>query len=316
MKTLLILFAFLTLPASACIWVEGTNLHGEHRRTEGRFPDHYLHQALLIEPEDTLRHLLASRSPPQPGSISEKEFLGVKELLSGNHAQAITILLQLEDEHPGFYSTAANLGTAYELNGDLDSALKWIQEGVRRNQDSHQGSEWVHVEILRARIRLRENPRYLHEHRVIPMPESFTNKTTTSIGGHTYNPSEISRAIFYQLQERMIFVKPPDPVVADLILTLGQIEARISTVESAKRLLNMATDYGLTDPAFVPREINRYDEALASAKASKIIRITLWIILIVAAFTAFIAYAWKAKHFFLTGKAYHQHRATKARGAS
>lgn len=309
MKPILLLPLLFTTHATACIWVEGTNLHGEHRRTQGAFPDQRLQQAIFTEPEDKIKQLLSSQNDWQPGSISEKEFQGVKELLTGNHDHAIAILEQLEAEQPGRYGTAANLGTAYELKGDLDSALKWIQEGIRRNPDSHHSTEWVHVEILKARIKLRENPRYLHDHRVIPMPDSYTEESSVSIGGHNYHPREISDSIEYQLQERMIFVKPPDPVVADLLFTFGQIESRINILQSGKRLLNMAHTYGFTNPALITREINLYDEAIAAAQTRKTIRTTLWITGILLVFTALIVLAWKTKHLFLTRAAYDKHRA-------
>ncbi len=310
MKTLLILISLLfTHSASACINVEGTNLHGEHRRTEGRFPAHQLQDAFLIEPADKLDQLLASQVQRPPGSAAEKEFHAVKELLSGNHDLAITLLQQLEAAHPDRYSTAANLGTAYELKDDLDSALKWIQEGIRRNPDSHHGSEWVHVEILKARIQLRENPRYLHDHRIIPIPDDLAENTTLSIGGHSYSPRQAYKAIFYQLQERMVFVKPPDPVVADLIFTLARIESHISTIDSARLLVSMSSTYELADPSIATREFERYNQAQAAASTRRTIRIILWSTAVLITIALGLYLAWRKRIFFLSSKSYRAHRA-------
>jgi len=43
------------------------------------------------------------------------------------------ILLKAQRDYPGNYSIAANLGTAYELLGNLDSALLWINRAVAIN---------------------------------------------------------------------------------------------------------------------------------------------------------------------------------------
>jgi len=45
-----------------------------------------------------------------------------------------------------------DLGTAYELAGKNEPALRWIREGLRRNPNSHKGTEWLHVKILEAKI--------------------------------------------------------------------------------------------------------------------------------------------------------------------
>lgn len=306
MKTLLTLTLLFTLPATACLWIEGTSLDGEHRQIEKNFPDEALREAILLTPEDKLDQLLSSR----PGATYARDLQGVEQLLSGNPAQAIAIFQQEETENPGRYTTAVNLGTAYELHGDLDSALKWIQEGIRRNPRSHFGTEWLHVEILKTRIKLRENPEYLHDHHIISLPDTFTRATTIRIGDQNHFVEMIAQAIHYQLRERMVFVKPPDPVVADLLFIYGRIESQISIVESAKRLLNMAYDYGIADPSLVNREIDRYDQALAAVKARRILRITLWSTAVLLTLALLLRLAWKTKHFFLTRKAYNQHRAT------
>lgn len=307
MKTLLILVSLLlTHPAPACIWIDGTTLDGQHRQIERKFPDEALREAILLTPEDKLDQLLSSK----PGPTYVSDLQGVKELLSGNPAQAIAIFQQEETGNPGRYTTAANLGTAFELHGDLDSALKWIQEGIRRNPDSHFGTEWLHVEILKTRIKLRENPRYLHDHHVIPLPDSFTKATTIRIGEQDHFVQMIAQAIHYQLLERMVFVKAPDPVVADLLFTYGRIESQISIVESARRLLIMSYNYGIADPSIITRELDRYDQALAAVKARKILRTTLWSTAVLLTIALLLRLAWKTKHFFLTRKACNQHRAT------
>ena len=55
---------------------------------------------------------------------------------------------------------------------------------------------------------------------------------------------ELADAIQYQLGERLQFVKTPDPAVASLLFDYAAIEAATRSMESAKHILKMATDYG------------------------------------------------------------------------
>ncbi len=65
-----------------------------------------------------------------------------------------------------------------------------------------------------------------------------------TIDGKTFAPTEVGKAIEYQLHERLQFVKPPDPAVASLLFDYAAIEAATNTLESARGLLKMAEDYG------------------------------------------------------------------------
>lgn len=121
----------------------------------------------------------------------------------GRAGDAIGELEGIEKDFPGQYATAANLGTAYELTGKLAEALTWITRGIERNPGSHEGTEWLHVAILKAKLKLQADPAWLAEHSVLE-----------EAGART--AGEIVQAIEYQLGERLVFVRPEDAVVCDL----------------------------------------------------------------------------------------------------
>ena len=88
------------------------------------------------------------------------------------------------------------------------------------------------------------------------------------VGTNEFSPDELTKAIQYQLTERLQFVKPPDPAVASLLFDYAAIEAATKSMESAKRILQMATEYGYP-PAQVSRLLNEFDRRLAWASAKK-----------------------------------------------
>lgn len=121
----------------------------------------------------------------------------------GRTADAIKVLAGQEQRRPGLYATAVNLGTAYELAGNLEKAAAWIAEGMERNPAGHAGTEWLHLALLKARIQIRDNAYWLEHHRVLENAPARSD-------------AEVLRAIEYQLGERLRFVAPADPVVCDL----------------------------------------------------------------------------------------------------
>lgn len=180
-----------------------------------------------LQREEYLRYVARYEARPKAAkrSLEERTDYAVALIFLGHHRKAIDALVALERDHPGVYATAANLGTAYELVGDLKNALKWIEKGIERNAASHQGTEWLHLAILRAKINLAGNPAWLAEHTVL---EGNTNRSA----------DEIMRAIAYQLEERLQFVQPLDPVICDLFY---QFALRLPQ-EAAKRRAQFAEE--------------------------------------------------------------------------
>ncbi len=166
----------------------------------------------------------------------------IKELLTGDKSKALNLLLEIEEKHPGLYPTASNLGTAYELNGKNQDALKWIKEGIKRNKESHQGTEWLHALILEAKINLENNPAYYDNKRVLELPEKIpesNEETYFTYNGQNLNGIEVEAALAYQLQERVVFIKPHDIIVADLLFSLSRIAAHNKHFEPAIEILNL-----------------------------------------------------------------------------
>lgn len=147
--------------------------------------------------------------------------LAVGWILTGKAAQGIQLLRDLEKREPGNAIVAANLGTALELNGDDQEALLWIRESVRRDPKEHEGSEWVHVKILEAKLALARDRNWLRTHSVVGWREG--QQLLADERGLVRSPVDLVAPIKYQLRERVHFVKPPDAIVGDLYLTLGDI---------------------------------------------------------------------------------------------
>ncbi len=124
-------------------------------------------------------------------------------VFSGRSGEAIPVFQKLEADFPGKYATASNLGTAYELAGDVPNALKWIGEGIARNPDSHAGTEWLHLAILETKLKLKADKNWLAQHSVLD-------------GQRERGALAIEHALEYQLNERMYFIKEKDPIMCDL----------------------------------------------------------------------------------------------------
>ena len=181
--------------------------------------------------------------------VDNRNDLAVTLIHLGRVKEAVALLEDLEDKRPGYYFTAANLGTAYELSGENERALKWIKECIKRNKDSHYGTEWLHVKILEAKLGLERDPDWLKKNSVMGAdfrgegdPQQPKRLATDHLG-HQKTLAEIEDALVYQLHERLEFVKPPDPTVADLLFDLSNVLALTRTSEHANAIHELSLSY-------------------------------------------------------------------------
>jgi tetratricopeptide (TPR) repeat protein len=183
-----------------------------------------LTSAPIIEPWETRRDRLR-KAVEAGGDYKVKNDLAGALMHTGDPKAAVQLLEEIEGMHPGEYRTASNLGTAYELAGDPEKALVWIRKGIERNSESHEGTEWLHVKILEAKIALASDPNWLESHRVLGT--DFAGKTEIGpVAGNRGEPLDLPKiqaALKYQLHERLQFVKPPDAIVGNLLVDLGTL---------------------------------------------------------------------------------------------
>ncbi len=297
MRTWLAVFLMigcLDFTGEACVWIKGTTKEGKWTVTSGLTARSRL--------EMKLRHSIGKDLHGE-GERMEKELRGstrfeqrndyaVALMYLGRPREAIDLLARLEAERPGDYATAANLGTAFELAGDNESGLRWIGEGIRRNPKSHDETEWLHVMILEGKIREGREPGYLRNHSVLDIePEEIQkDRDQLMLGGKLVDRRDVTKALEYQLVERLQFVKSNDLVIASLVFDLAMIEASAGTLESARGLLQMAADFGYPAERVSPI-LHDYEAIIRAATLAGTLRASSYCLL----GAAFIVYALKRK---------------------
>jgi tetratricopeptide (TPR) repeat protein len=184
------------------------------------------------------------------GKLEDYSDLGSMFIYTGQYLKAKQIFQDIEQKTPGLYQTAANLGTAYELLGQNDSALYWIKKAVEINSNSHGGSEWIHVKILEAKVKVNGDVKYLWTHSILSLdfgddkiPVNKTKLDLHNLQDHLYD----------QLNERMTFIKPKDPVVAQLLFDLGNVCALTMDATSGLQVYQSAKEYGYSSNLFDTR---------------------------------------------------------------
>ncbi len=258
--------------ANACINAVGTDVTG--RRFEPMFyvgedlTKPFLEQSPRTSSYFVQRTLKEARGKP---SFKNLNNIGVLLIYQGQYTLAIQHFLKIEKLYPGHHETAANLGTALELAGFDTSALRWIRLGMKRNPEEHYRSEWLHARILEAKIALAKDPGYLKGRSVAGIKFAPTVVPTLPAtmpagnDGKPIEPWELNLSLHYQLYERTQFVKPRDPIVANLMSDWATLNLAGGPVESADALYDLAVTYGAERDALMKARQDHIRQVLAGA---------------------------------------------------
>jgi tetratricopeptide (TPR) repeat protein len=173
----------------------------------------------------------------------------------GKADSSIKILLPLIDERPNEYNLIANLGTCYELTDKLDSALKYISKGLEINAGSHYGSEWIHVKILEAKIKQKNNARWMITNEIVNLKDLVSNLDSAAI---RHKLHKINNDFFFQIRTRAPFTPAPNRTLGNLLITLGDFNAKHGTYENALLAYVYALEFQKTpDLSYRPSDLEK-----------------------------------------------------------
>lgn len=206
-------------------------------------------------------YLLKNQTVPIK-TLEDLNDYGVLLIYARRIPEAIVIFQNIEKQHAGLAKTAANLGTAYELNGELTEAQYWIAQGMIRDPNIHRGSEWIHIKILEAKIQQQKDSHWIKQHDVLGL--DFGHETAPKpqieyilINQQSYDLKQIFKHAEIQMQQRLQFVSQ-DSVTAQVIFDMANIETwQMQQKEDAPLFLyQKAKDLGFLDQPLLEKRMD------------------------------------------------------------
>jgi tetratricopeptide (TPR) repeat protein len=97
------------------------------------------------------REKLTKVAQQRPLTADEAADLGALHLRLGETAQAIEVLRIASREHPKHFHLAANLGTAWQMQGDLVQAASFLEQAASLAPAKLKKAEQLHLKLVRLR---------------------------------------------------------------------------------------------------------------------------------------------------------------------
>jgi Flp pilus assembly protein TadD len=89
----------------------------------------------------------------RPLTADEAADLGALLVRLGTPDKAVAVLAPAARKHPDHFRLAANLGTAFQLSGDLGRAADHLEEAVRLAPEKLRDAERWHLKLVRLRLK-------------------------------------------------------------------------------------------------------------------------------------------------------------------
>jgi len=147
----------------------------------------------------------------------------------GRCNDALNILKKLYIGHNNEYQISSNLAVAFELTGQLDSALYYMKQSLRINPDSHEKTEWFHVKYLEAAIKENDGKLDLNQLRI------WDISLDTSV--------KVGYAISHQLKERIPLTSSPNKLLSKVIEEAGDYYRKNISINWSIKLYAIAHGY-------------------------------------------------------------------------
>lgn len=225
MKHLLsLLILCVAFSSNACGNEYGMSLNGDRLHTPIFYLSDFYRTFDTDEIRKKLNEAIAKRGQEEDDFKNESN-IALYYMKLGEVKKALQILEPLAAEYPDEYIIIANLGTAYELDGQLTKAFELIKKGYEINPDSHYGSEWIHIKILEAKIAHGSNSSWYISHPIITVEELLEKNT-----GHE---RRYRNHLTAQIRTRVPFTPAPNKVIANLLRTYAEYCAEHDTYENA-----------------------------------------------------------------------------------
>ncbi|MBB1194889.1 hypothetical protein DNC80_14560, partial [Flavobacterium sp. SOK18b] len=148
----------------------------------------------------------------------------------------------------------------YELIGENEKALKWINKSIKINPKAHKESEWLHSKILEAKI----NGEKFYTSEFI-LGVTFGNKKAPITKLNESEIDKLYKSIYFQLNERLSFIKPKEKIAALLLFEIGNLSIIRKEFRKATTIFEKAQEYGL-ESDLLDERLNYVKEQLKTNK--------------------------------------------------
>lgn len=183
----------------------------------------------------------ALRKLNRPLTADEAADLGALQLRLGNVEGAIEVLRHAQRQHPDHWRLNANLGTAWQMQGDLDQAAQLLRQAVKLAPPRFRKAEELHLKLVMLR-----------------RGEAKGNQSLDNLFSVNYadDPAAVRAKLSGDAVSSLQMLALWLPADGRLLWQLGELAHVFGDERTAAAILDgCVTEFGMSDPALRKRRV-------------------------------------------------------------
>ncbi len=165
--------------------------------------------------------------------------LVIAHLYAKQFAAGLALSTELVHALPNEYTVVITHAAALELNGKAAEAIPFMKRALDLNSGSHKGSEWIHLNLLKARVR-----------GGVPDPWTLIGIDLRPDSAPHAPPDvdlkQLVKQVHFQVNDRHFFTPENDTLFGALMFAYADLLTLNGYRSQAKAIYEMAHGYGFT----------------------------------------------------------------------
>ncbi len=165
--------------------------------------------------------------------------LVIAYLFTKEYESALLLSTELVSEFTDEYNVVITHAAALELNGKPAEAIPFMERALELNSGSHKGSEWIHLSLLKERVR-----------GGVPDPWALIGVKLRPDSALMFRShvdyKQLLRQVHFQVNDRRFFTPVHDPLYGALLFTYADLLQLNHYRSQAKQIYDLAKAYGFS----------------------------------------------------------------------
>ncbi|MBK8498031.1 MAG: hypothetical protein IPL52_04250 [Flavobacteriales bacterium] len=247
-----LLLILASLPAFSCI-----NMVERVPGVSQEAVEFYAIGHVVVDQDSLLSYIVEKKAACDGQASRACNDMVIAYLFAKQFSSALALSTRLVAKYPQDYNVVITHAAALELNGQVADAIPYMEKAIALNPGSHKGSEWIHLNLLRQRLKGDSGVSPWALIGVELRPDS------TLVEPDGVDLKSLVKQVHYQVNDRMYFTPDHDPLFGALVFAYADLLHLNGYRNQAKRAYELAAAYGYT---FRPVARIAVAEVVASAE--------------------------------------------------
>lgn len=195
---------------------------------------------VVVDQDSLLSYIVEKKAVCDRQVSYECNDLVIAYLFARQFGSALDLSTRLAAKYPQDYNVMITHAAALELNAMVSEAIPFMEKAIALNPRSHKGSEWIHLNLLRQRLKGDPGVSPWALIGIDLRPDSLLTKP------EGLDVKALVKQVHYQVNDRIFFTPAHDPLFGAMLFAYADLLELTGYRNQAKWARERSTSYGFS----------------------------------------------------------------------